>query len=398
MIALKIMFKLTKSSNAKEGFLYYLIIHQEKTYPIVTPHKIYINEWDKRRGTITTVQCNNSRKEQLDFIQRKIHNDTLFFNTIIQSGTFTIGDIIEKVKRRIRMPSLFEFMESLIITYKQHGKIRTSETYHSTLNSIKRFRKDKDIALSDIDYSFIASYINYLKDSGLQHNTIAFYVHRTRAVYNKATTLNLVEQQFPFKHLKTNFEKTIKRAIHPKQLKLLKSLDLKYPSSRSLARDIFLFSFYTRGMSFIDIAYLQKKDIKNGYLIYQRKKTGQKLFIHWEICMQQIANKHKSKASSPYLFPFIDLSKGETRKQYHNALTLINRNLKKLGKDIGLESPLTMYVARHSWATIAKHQGIPLSVISEGMGHNNERTTQIYLASLDYDTLDKANRKIIKLL
>ena len=86
------------------------------------------------------------------------------------------------------------------------------------------------------------------------------------------------------------------------------------------------------------------------------------------------------------------------RRQYQNALIRINRNLKKLGEDIGLELPLTMYVARHSWATTARSEGVPISVISEGMGHDNEKTTQIYLASLESSVVDKATRKIIKLV
>ena len=114
--------------------------------------------------------------------------------------------------------------------------------------------------------------------------------------------------------------------------------------------------------------------------------------------MAQIATKYCSKESSPLIFKFLDETKGDIRKQYHNTLTIINRNLKLLGKDIGLEIPLTMYVARHSWATIARSEGVPISIISEGMGHENEKTTQIYLASLDNKIIDKANKKILKLL
>ena len=97
-------------------------------------------------------------------------------------------------------------------------------------------------------------------------------------------------------------------------------------------------------------------------------------------------------------FSILDNTKGDVRKQCHNTLTLINRNLKIIGKEIGLEIPLTMYVARHSWATTARSEGVPVSIISEGMGHANKKTTQIYLASLDNKVIDNANRKIIKLI
>ena len=132
-------------------------------------------------------------------------------------------------------------------------------------------------------------------------------------------------------------------------------------------------------------------------LTYRRKKTGQLLSIRWEDCMEQIVDQYSS-LSSPYLLSIIKDPTGNTRKQYRNVLTLINHNLKTIGKELGLTLPLTMYVARHSWASIARNEGIPISVISEGMGHDSERTTQIYLASLETQVIDKANKKILKLL
>ena len=143
---------------------------------------------------------------------------------------------------------------------------------------------------------------------------------------------------------------------------------------------------------------LTKKDLQHNILTYRRKKTGQKLQIHWETCMQQIVNMYPAQKDSQFLFSIIEDTQKGHRRQYQNALIRINRNLKKLGEDIGLELPLTMYVARHSWATTARSEGVPISVISEGMGHDNEKTTQIYLASLESSVVDKANRKIIKLV
>ena len=150
-------------------------------------------------------------------------------------------------------------------------------------------------------------------------------------------------------------------------------------------------------MAFVDMAYLQKKNLKDNVLTYRRKKTGQLLSIRWEDCMENIVDQYSS-LSSPFLLSIIKDSTGNTRKQYHNALTLINHNLKAIGKELGLTLPLTMYVARHSWASIARDEGIPISVISEGMGHDSESTTQIYLASLETQVIDKANKKILRLL
>ena len=179
-------------------------------------------------------------------------------------------------------------------------------------------------------------------------------------------------------------------------MKALKAIDLSLMPSLDFARDMFLFSFYTRGMSFIDMAYLREKDLCNGFLTYRRHKTGQLLTIRWEKCMAEVVAKHTIIETS-YLLPIIKHA-GDERKQYINSLHLVNNRLKKISKMLLLSRPLTMYVARHSWASVAKSKKVPLSVISEGMGHDSETTTQIYLASLETSVVDKANKMILGLL
>ena len=144
------------------------------------------------------------------------------------------------------------------------------------------------------------------------------------------------------------------------------------------------------------MAYLKRSDLCNGILTYRRRKTGQLLTIKWEKCMEEIISKH-TIPTSDYMLPVIT-SNDDTRRQYENALHLVNSRLKKLSEMLHLQRPLTMYVARHSWASIAKARNIPLSVISEGMGHDSEATTQIYLASLETSVVDNANKMIISLL
>ncbi|MBR5856412.1 MAG: integrase catalytic domain-containing protein, partial [Bacteroidales bacterium] len=174
--------------------------------------------------------------------------------------------------------------------------------------------------------------------------------------------------------------------------------DLASNRSLELARDLFLFSFYTRGMSFVDMSYLTTHNLNDGILSYRRKKTGQLLFIKWEKCMQDIVDKYRVDCYGEYLLPIITNPLYDSRKQYLNSLSYTNKKLKKIACQIGLHTTLTMYVARHSWASIAKQNKIPISIISEGMGHDSESTTQIYLASLDTSAVDRANNIILNLI
>lgn len=292
---------------------------------------------------------------------------------------------------------LFPFMQETIVQLQKLGKTRTAETYQSALASFMRFREGKDVLISHIKDNLIVAYENSMKASGLSSNTTSFYMRILRAVYNRAVKQGITKQKYPFQYVYTGVAKTRKRAVDISIVRRLAEMDLDRNPSAALARDMFLFSFYTRGMSFVDMAYLRKSDLSRGILTYRRRKTGQNLFIRWEKCMDDIVSSYDNP-SSFYLLPIITSSDTDERQQYINMSHKINRSLKSLGKKLGLPTPLTMYVARHTWANAARKKKIPISVISEGMGHTSEMTTRIYLSSLDADIIDRANKKILRLL
>lgn len=241
------------------------------------------------------------------------------------------------------------------------------------------------------------SYEAWHKSRGVTPNTISFYTRVLRAVYNRAVEQEIIENSNPFRHVYTGVDKTIKRALPLAVIKKIKALDLSLSTALDFARDMFMLSFYLRGMSFIDMAFLKKTDLQNGHIAYRRRKTGQQLIIEWTSEMQLILDKYPENESD-YLLPIIRKRSDNERSIYRNVGYKINHHLKQVATMLNLNFRLTMYVARHSWASAAKAKGIPLSVISEGMGHDSEFTTQIYLASLDTSVVDKANALILKSL
>ncbi len=265
----------------------------------------------------------------------------------------------------------------------------------TTLSSFRRFREDVDVPLDKVNSDMMLAYEAYLKSIGISPNGSSFYMRNLRAVYNRAVEKEVTVQRYPFRQVYTGVDKTVKRAVSAEVIKRLKEMDFEGNRRLDFARDMFMFSFYTRGMSFVDMAYLKKKDLANGILSYRRRKTGQQLMIKWEKPMQEIVERYDTSGSE-YLLPIIKHSQVAERTQYIYAGHRINRYLKIIGEKLGVHIPLTMYVARHSWASIAKSKHIPMSVISEGMGHDSEATTRIYLASLDNNEIDKANYLILK--
>ncbi|MFG6410542.1 tyrosine-type recombinase/integrase [Bacteroides acidifaciens] len=400
MASIKVKFRPSTVAE-HEGTIYYQIIHERKVRQLLSNYRVFAYEWDENRSMVTSMQ-KSERRSLISSIRERIRWDVERLSKIgrkfdAQGLAYTADDVIEEFKRYAHEYSLFNYMESVIAKLKQNGKIRTAETYKATLNSFKKFRNDEDMMLDSLNSEIMEAYEAWHHNRGVTPNTISFYIRILRAVYNRAVENDIIENRNPFKHVYTGVDKTIKRALPLAVIKKIKALDLSSTPASDFARDMFMMSFYLRGMSFIDMAFLRKTDLKNGYITYRRHKTGQKLTIEWTKEMQMILDRYPENISD-YLLPIIRYVDTNERCAYRNVGYNINHNLKKIASMIGITIPLTLYVARHSWASAAKAKGIPISVISEGMGHDSETTTQIYLASLDTSVVDKANSLILKSL
>lgn len=295
---------------------------------------------------------------------------------------------------------LSPFMGAIIARLREEGRQRTAETYESTLRSFMAFRCGHDVDIGSIDSDMACSYERYLRGRKVSLNTVSFYMRILRSVYNRAVDSGLTADRKPFRDVYTGIARTRKRALPPAVIRAIK--DFPCRGAKALARDMFMFSFYTRGMAFVDMAHLRRSDISGGTLTYVRRKTGQTIRIRWEQCMEDIVRRYESAgsgrpgAAAGWLLPILrDPATGQARN-YRTRQWIINYQLKNIAAALGLEDALTMYVARHSWASAAKGMGVPLSVISDGMGHHSPRTTQIYLDSIDAGVIDRANAMIIE--
>lgn len=285
--------------------------------------------------------------------------------------------------------TLFRYMSQIISTLRDAGREGTALNYHHTLNSFKHFRDNHDIMLKEITPALMDDYQAWLLKRGISTNSISFYHRILRAVYNRAVRLDIITDRHPFRGVYTGIDKTIKRALPVADIRRIRSLDLADTPALDFARDMFIMSFLLRGMSFVDMAYLRKTDLRNGHVIYRRRKTNQLLTVAWAHQMQDIVNKYPANKSE-YLLPIIRNKGLNERCAYRNAEYAVNSSLKQIERMLDIGIPLTMYVARHSWASAAHDAGIPLRIISEALGHESESTTRIYLATLDTTRIDAA--------
>ena len=401
MTSVKVRFRQSSDAGC-EGSIYYQIVHGKETRRLLTAHRVRNDEWDNCRGIVCGESGAGDREEYLLSVRREVRRDTDRLRRIIrkldnEKMNFTAGDVVDEYHRYIREYSLCGFMGKITESLARCGKLRTSEIYRVALGSFMKFRGGNDIMLDCITADEMERYQAWLLGRGLSFNTVSFYMRVIRAVYNRAADIGEIENRRPFKHVYTGVDKTAKRALAIDHIRRIRRLDLRKWPSLDFARDMFMMSFYLRGMSFIDMAYLRKSDLRDGYVSYCRRKTCQHMSIEWTDEMQAILDKYPVNQSD-YLLPIIRYRTNNDRHIYRNMSYTINRDLKRLGVEAGIGLPLTLYVARHSWASVALASGVPVNVISEGMGHESENTTRIYLASLDSSAVDRANSAIIKSL
>ena len=396
MTSIKLKFR-PSTTPGKEGSIVFQLIYGRTVRRITSRYKIFAGEWNGEVGRIALPTPSSPRYAHLVSVESALQWELNRLQRMVQESVpVNLDEIAANFSSGIgTMDSVFNFIRRQIHHKEQIGKVRSSETYRSMLNSFTCFRKGVDLTFDMMDGMLMELYEAWMRKCGLTRNSTSFYMRILRTNYKLAVEKGLTPDRHPFRNVYCGIDKTEKRSLPFSEIKKISALDLSRKPSMDFARDMFMFSFCTRGMSFIDMAYLKKADLNNGCLAYRRKKTGQLMMIEWTKQMQDIIDKYKSDGTS-YLLPIITREDGSERRQYQNQMRKTNRLLKDIANRAGLPMPLSMYYARHSWATIARGRDVPLAVISEGLGHDSETTTQIYLDSIKSSEVDKVNRMILE--
>ncbi len=382
------------------GTLYYQVTYKRRVKWITSGCHIYPEEWDANDAAVV-IPADDWRKPELELVRRKVNWELKQWKNILneaandneESSVEELFDIFRKVGT---YRTVFMFLREQVTKKEWMRRQGTSVTYSNAYRRFKEFRNGADLAFDELTPHMMERYEAWLVNRQLKRNTISFYLRTLSTLLCKAVDDGLLADRNLFGRVHLSYIKTQKRAISAAELQSIRRLQLPEDSALSFARDVFMFSFYMRGMSFVDIAFLRKSDLRNGLVGYCRKKTNQHLTVAWEEEQREIVERYRHLTKdTPYMLPVIRKTDGTEYSQYWRMRENVNRSLRKIGKMIGLKIPLTTYVARHTWASIARDMDISISVISEGMGHNSLRTTQVYLSSIDMSRINEANRKII---
>ena len=397
-MATSIKMKLTPSKiKGKEGVICMQLIHSRKVKLQRTRFRLFSREWDSLNGTVIIENSTPERYGYLQSVKTGLESELKRLNELVhileQKGEYTVDELADLYTSNSFNGCLFPFANYVIKRLNEENRRKTASIYITAKSSFERFREGQDVLLDKMDNDLMLKYEAWLKKSGVMKNTISCYMRTLRSVYNQAVKRGLATQKNPFANIFTRNDKTIKRAVNEDIIVRIKNMDLTLHKELALARDLFMFSFYLRGISFVDMANLRKQNVKNGYITYSRSKTKQMLTIKIEPCMQEIISRYDMQTIEDYLLPIYTIRNRDNSSQLRNY----NKRLKRISGMLGLEKSISSYVSRHSWATIALRKGVSVEIISEGMGHENETTTRIYLASLGQSVVDTANAKIILL-
>ena len=402
MATVKVKFR-KSSVEGKAGTIYYQLCHKQSNRQITTRMRVLPHWWDAEKETFIAEADNNGLSARY---QQQIEKDLLCIRRILcewdgEGRDYTLADVIDRFRTlNENGDTVLSCLATLIDELKNDGQWGNARNLQRALNSFSDFLGGLDRPLKQVDERLVMEYEQWLRIRKVSKNSSSFYMRTLRSAYNKVISRNQMEQTFPFRNVYTGVERTRKRAVPEDIMVRLQKLDLTHSAPLAFSRDMFIFSYCTRGMAFVDIAYLKKEDVSGGILSYVRHKTGQRLTVRIEPLIEEIIERYEPFVhNSPYLFPIITSNDPEEAfRQYQTALGYHNRKLKKLGKLTGENLHLSSYTARHSWATVARKHNVPLSVISAGMGHTSEKTTLIYLDSVENSLIDKANEEILEAL
>lgn len=298
----------------------------------------------------------------------------------------------------------WDFIRSEIEVVKKKGSYKTASNYLTAARSWTKFLGRENWMFSEMDASLLEQYQRWLAGQGICLNTISAYMRALRVMYHRAMMAALSSEEYnvcdkredPFRKVFTGRAKTSKRSLTESDLLKLHQLQLPQGSTLSLARDLFLFSFYAMGMPFVDIAYLKRSNLKNGYILYARHKTGQPIRVAILPPMEELLQRYQ-RMDSDYVFPILSDSSPEAcHQQYLCHLRKYNYSLHRLSAMIGSSRPLSSYVVRHTWASIAYQHHVDIGLISRALGHTKTSTTLLYIKSLFDTDLAAINQTLMK--
>lgn len=376
------------------------IIKDGKAKLISTEINCLQSEWDGNE-----LKKNHTNYQRRNLILSKIKSKALKIIDEFSSDEvdFTLSDFEAKYRgdRIISKTTVYEHFQNIISLMNSSGRTGNARSYKDTCNSFFSYQKDMDLSFKNLNVTLIESYEAHLRGRGNQDSGIANRMRTLRAVYNSAIRNGIVKKEcYPFDKYKISKlkGKGLKRALSRQEVKKMLEVNIDERPDLVEVKNFFTFSYFTRGINFVDMMKLKKESIMEDKFEYIRSKTKGRFIIKILPPVRTILDYYLSRSSTNYVFPILlknDLTPMQIENRKHKMLKKFNNDLKELAMLAGVEKNVTSYVIRHSFATNSKQMGISTDVISQSMGHSNVNITNSYLKDFEDDVIDDANEKLL---
>lgn len=399
MATIKTLLDIRRAKSDGTFNIIFRITHFKKVYTINSGISLKQHFWNEKKNEIDKSHPNSK------LLSIKLSKD--YFK--IEQALLMLDDdfTIEKLKEVLNgkpicdAPDTFKvFADKIILQMMEVKRTGNAIVYQTAVNRLISFYGRDDLGFQEINYSLLDDFAHHLSINGLKQNSISNYFRSIRAIYNKAIKAKIIQRSnYPFTEISIRTEKTAKRAISKDDIIKLKQLRLEVNSIAERSLKYFLLSFFLRGMSFSDLAYLKHSNIIDGRLEYKRRKTHRNYSIKLFPEAESIINKMHAPGSD-YLLPIIPSGVTEdsirAKRIIQQCIKNTNKYLKRLSEEVSIGYPVTSYSSRHSFATIAKRMGYSNELIAESLGHQyGNKITNIYLDTFDTDVLDTMHKHVI---
>lgn len=400
MATVKLFLFVGKTYSSGESPILLRVTHQRKHKYIALGYSCMPNQWNKDKCRLKRNYHDFKAKNRvLASIEERAESILDEFKKL--NTPFTFQSFEDRFRNNANSCTVYEFFN---IRLKEVQKMNTRGTYQQTKNALLKFAPNNKLMFADIDYKFLKKFEAHLLGNGLSGGGVHFYMRTLRAIINEAISRDYLPRElYPFSnqfnkngysisHLKSIASP---RALSDKDMNKIKNFPItEYPNLKKSLM-YFLFSYYARGMNFTDMAQLEWTDIYNERIRYTRSKTSGSFNIKVSQPLKEILHYFKTEYSyTGYVFPVLnEIHQTETqiKNRVRKCLKQYNKQLKDIAKVLNIDIQLTSYVARHTYATTLKRNGIDTAIISEGLGHQDISTTKAYLQQFETETIDKAD-------
>ena len=378
------------------------LIHLGKSTSIATGYAVEKRYWDPLKQEVKNSYRDTFSVSRLNTVllkEKARGNDIINkLNDQRKLRFLSLRELRDKITTKAVYDSFFDFGDQVVAELKAADRIGSAKSYTVTLGVLRTFNKGADLKFNEVNLDLLERFHKYHMAKGNSLNGLSNYMRNIRALFNRGIKAGIIEQEaYPFIHYQIRTEPTAKRALDLPSIRKIVNLKLEESDPLFHHRNYFLISYMLYGMPFIDLAFLKLKDIQDGRVKYKRKKTAKQYNIKLTDQVSQLLSHYtKDKEPDDFIFPFIHRETLDHQyKDLHRARRLYNLGLRKIVEKCQTQQTLTAYVARHSFATQAMLQEVPLQAISEMLGHTSLNTTQVYLKSLPSTVLDGYNERIV---